>query len=157
MMMPEFLDRIPEQNRVVFNPLTHEVKKRVYDKFMKELIPDSLGAVLSTAELKDWIIAKCDPNQGARPLRDKITEYVIDQLALVKLEFPKEVPIVAGIDLDDGEGVVKFWADKSLLDGARKRQVESNKQDRWGVRATVFLPRSMPEVSSNSGLLVSRF
>lgn len=123
-IMPEFLDRIPELNRIVFNPLSEIAKLHIFDKFINELVPpnEGRGMVTATMELKKWVIGMCDPAKGARPLRDKIMEHVVDHLALVRLDLPAGVPIAAGVDFVDGKGVVRFWVQREFLNVGQQRQ-----------------------------------
>lgn len=106
---PAFLDRIPEPNRIVFDPLTPDVWRMVFDKTLAGFNMD----VIATNLLKDWIIDKLDPNKGARQLRHLIDDKIITPASLIRLG-QGAFPLIAGLDNEDGEEVV-FKAHQMFL------------------------------------------
>lgn len=114
--MPEFLNRIPIQNRIIFNALSPDVLKRIFVKTLDKINPQTTGAqILATPQLMDWIIGKLDLEEGARQLQALIEDYIITQAAMIRLERGANVPLIAGVDLKDGEGAVTFKTHKSFI------------------------------------------
>ncbi len=123
--MREFLDRIPRQNRIIFNPLTQDVWRMVFDKTLGQFLPETNGMhIMATTRLKDWIIGKVDPMLGARQLHDLIAKHIITQAALVKLDLARDIPLIAGVDEQDGEGSVVFKAYEHFLTPHRTSEAD---------------------------------
>lgn len=115
--MPEFIDRIPESHRIVFDLLTPAVFARIFDKFMAQYGSDG---IIVTSELRDWIVDRLDPAQGARQLRSKIEDLILTPAALVIARQGKRIPLVAGVDLEEGNGRVWFRANRMFLESDHK-------------------------------------
>lgn len=124
--MPEFLDRVPQENRIVFNPLTNEGLRKVFGKFIRQFnSQNETQHLIVTDALRDWILSQLPPTTGARNLRSKIEELLITPAALAWLALPKPLPMVAELDLDREVSPVLFKVQRSLLSQAeRNRLVE---------------------------------
>lgn len=80
---PEFLNRV--DNIIVFQPLTHELIKKIVDihihDLQKHLRDKQLTLELTPEALDTLATLSTDPDYGARPVRRKIQELVEDPLA----------------------------------------------------------------------------
>ncbi len=130
--IPEFLDRIPSQNRIVFEALTPDVMRRIFSKFLAELDP----ALTVTEELTDWVIGRLKPNEGARHLQGTMERDLMNTLALVRIGLPLGVPVVAGLSKEDGGMNPYFKVNAAFLHS------QAHRSDNDGTRQTAVIPDS---------------
>jgi ATP-dependent Clp protease ATP-binding subunit ClpC len=85
---PEFLGRIDDI--IVFQILNKDNMKQIIDIMLKDLnkrLTEKEMTLELTGAAKEWVIAKgYKENQGARPLRRALLQYVEDRLADALLE-----------------------------------------------------------------------